>query len=304
MTRTPAVLLALALLGASCSSGDDGGAAPTGDGGPTTTTTAPAREPLDDQTPPPSVNGVVVDGDVLWVASIAGDEVLAVDRASGAILERHATGGAGPDDVAVAPDGSVWVTGFSNGDLGRIADGTYEVVVAMEPGINPIDTSGPTVLVGTFGPEGRLYAIDTEGGEPIDGAEPQLIAEGLPDINGFAVAEDGTVIAPAGGIGGPGSVVAIDARGGIATLADGLPGVAALAAGPDGRFAVLANVEGGVYDVDPATGATSLAHELEGVPFDNLAFADDGTLYVSSFTSPELIEIAPDGTQRTIAIGR
>src|SRR5690606_35637762 len=138
------LLVALAVLGGACSSDSGPDDAVGADDEVSTTATAtstdaaPATaEPLDDQTPPPSVNGLTVDGDVIWVTSLAGDEVLAVRRDDGAILERHPTDGAGPDDVAVAPDGSVWVTGFTSGELGRIADGSYQAVVAMEPGINP-----------------------------------------------------------------------------------------------------------------------------------------------------------------------
>ena len=38
-------------------------------------------------------------------------------------------------------------------------------------------------------------------------------------------------------------------------------------------------------------------------PFDNLAFAEDGMLYLSSFTAPTITEVSPDGTERVITIG-
>ena len=40
-----------------------------------------------------------------------------------------------------------------------------------------------------------------------------------------------------------------------------------------------------------------------GSPFDNLAFAPDGTLYLSSFITPTVTRIDPDGTERQITIG-
>lgn len=304
-----AMATTMALAASGCSS--DGGGGSEGVG-PTTTTTAAqttttaAAEPIDDQAPPASINGITIDGDTIWIASIGADEVLQIRREDGAILQRFATGGAAPDDVAVAPDGSVWTTGMGNGDVGRIAEGTYEVVTTIGAGINPIDIADDgTVFIGTYGPDGTLYTLETDGGAPSEGVEARLVAESLPSINGFELGDDaGTVIAPAGGIAGPGSVVSIAADGEVATIADGLPGVAALAADPDGQLFVLANATGELFLVDREAGTAEPAQKVtEGAPFDNLAFAEDGTLYLSSFTSPSITEVAPDGTTRVIEIG-
>jgi len=303
-----AVLLTLAVgavaLGGCSSASSDGDSsttAPAAATQPTSTTgTQPeAPDPLDDQTPPPSINGITVQGDTIWIASIAGDEVLQVDRATGAILARFAANGAGPDDVAVAPDGSVWVTGFGNGEVGRIADGTYEVVTNIAAGINPIDVADDgTVYIGTFGPNGSLYRIIDDGGF-------ELLATGLPDINGFEVLDDGTIFSPAGGIAGPGSGVLIDpANGEVTTVADGLPGVAAATVDPDGQPFLLANTTGELIAVDLEAGTSKVARTIvTGAPFDNLAFAPDGTLYLANFTSVAITAVSPDGDEQTIAIG-
>jgi outer membrane protein assembly factor BamB len=301
------LLAALLSVSAGCSSGDDDGdASESGAPARETTTTEAEPEPLDDQSPPASINGITVDGNTIWIASIEADEVLQVRRQDGAILARFPTDGAKPDDVAVAPDGSVWSTGFGNGDVGRIADGSYEVVTTIVAGINPIDIADDgTVFIGTYGPDGTLYTLETDGGAPSDRTEARIVAEPVPDINGFEVGDDdGTVIAPAGGIAGPGSVVAIDSGGEITTVADGLPGVAALAATADGELFVLANATGELFLVDREAGTAEPERTItEGAPFDNLSFADDGTLYLSSFTSPSITEVAPDGTTRLIPIG-
>ncbi|MBX3284640.1 MAG: hypothetical protein R2746_10635 [Acidimicrobiales bacterium] len=264
----------------------------------TSATTAPA--PLEDQTPPSAINGITVQGTTLWVASIDSDEVVQVDRATGQILARFDTQGAGPDDVAVAPDGSIYTTGFVNGDLGRIRDGRYEVVTEMAAGINPLEFAPDgTLYVGTYGPGGTLYEV------PLDGGEPEERAKDLPDINAFAVADDGTVLAPAGGIGGPGAAVRIDpSTGEVTTIAADLPPVAAAAADAQGVFYVLANVTGEVLEVDVEAGTTSRFRLVpEGAPFDNLAFADDGTLYLSSFGASTITEVSAEGDVRQIAIG-
>ncbi|MCB0961841.1 MAG: hypothetical protein KDA98_00800 [Acidimicrobiales bacterium] len=311
MRRTLVLLtMAAVLAAASCSSdgGSEGASTPTTEADATTTEAAPAPEPLDDQTPPPTINGLDVDGDTLWIASIEGDEVIQVDRETGTLLARFPTDGAAPDDVAVADDGTVWVTGFGNGDLGRIAEGEYSVATTIESGINPIAVDGDGIVwVGTYGPDGSLYRIDPDElpVAPADG-EWVPVAEGtMPDINAFGILADGTIVAPAGGIAGPGSAVAIDPEAGEVTeIVGDLSGVAAGATDATGTPYLLANATGELYEIDVEAGTARVVTTVTtGGPFDNLAFAPDGTLYLSSFVAPEVIEVSPDGTARTIALG-
>ena len=306
-----AVVALLALAPAACSSDDDAspsttapaGSSTTADTSATTPSTASAStlpEPLDDQTAPVSINGLVVDGDALWIASIDGDQLLRVDRESGAILDRIDTGGAGPDDVAVAPDGSVYSTGFESGVLGRVVDGTYSEVATLVPLINGIavDSEG-TVFVATMEAAGKLYRLEA------GATEAEVVAEGLDMVNAFVIDEDsGTILAPAGGF-EAGWIARIDpADNSVAHLADGLPSVMASTWHPDGRFIALANVTGEVLAVDLGAGTFEvIATVTEGAPFDNLAYAEDGTLYLSSFVAPTVTEVKPDGTVRLIPIG-
>ena len=311
------LVVVLALVGAGCSSGSSDGGDEAGKDGAatspepieTTTTSAPtttAPEPLEDQTPPSSINGITLQGDTIWVASIKDDVVLQIDAETGAIVRRVDTQGAGPDDVAVAPDGSVWTTGFVNGDLGRIDDGTYEVVVNIEKGINPLEFgSDGTLFVGTYGPKGTLYSLSTDGGAPIDGEKPQVAVKDLPDINAFGVLDDDTLVAPAGGLTGPSEAVHIDPETGtVSTIVADLPAVAAGATDADGVPYVLANVTGEVIAIDVDAKTSKVVETAkDGAPFDNLAFAPDGTIYVSSFTAPAITVIDPDGTQHVLTIG-
>jgi hypothetical protein len=309
MRRTLALLVTAVLLLASCSSDDDSEAGESGDpvAETTTSTTEPAAEPIDDQAAPATINGIDVDGDTIWIASIEADELVQVRRTDGAILARYPTEGAGPDDVAVAPDGTVWSTGFGNGDVGRVTDGSYEVVTTIEPGINPIaiDDEG-MVWIGTFGTDGYLYVIDPSN-LPDDASSGswEPVATGLPDINAFGILDDGTIVAPAGGIAGPGSAIAIDPETGeFETIVEGLPAVAAGTTDAEGTPYVLANVTGEVFRIDVEAGtAESIRTVADGAPFDNLAFAEDGTLYLSSFIAPTITEVAPDGTVRVIDVG-
>jgi len=256
-----------------------------------------------DQTPPPSINGIVVDGDSIWVASIAGDEVLRVDATTGEIRERYDTHGAAPDDVAIGPDGAVYTTGHGNGDVGRVADGSYTVVTTLEPGINPLELSADGLLyVGQEIEGGTVWQV------PLDGSAPVVVATGLPSINAFAVL-DGAVIAPAGGF-GPGSVIAIDTvTGAVTTVADSFPTsdgeppmLLASAADTDDNYFALANITGEVFHVDLASGAATLAWTFEGGPFDNLAFGGS-TVYLSRFGDPAIVALDADATTRTIPVG-
>ncbi len=322
-SRRPVLLVAvaavLALGPAACGSDDDAApsttTAPAGSsttGGPPATTLEPDTtagpsattlpEPLDDQTAPVSINGLTVDGGTLWIASIEGDEILWVDRATGAILDRHDARGAGPDDVAVAPDGAVYSTGFQNGDLGRIVEGTYTVLATLVPGINPITVGDDgSVWVGEMEAGGDLFRISPDG-------TVETVATDLPSINAFALDGEGRILAPAGGMAvavDGGSVVRIDpADGSVTTVVEGLPPVLASALDPDGRYLVLANLTGQVFAADPDRGTFEELHRVtDGIPFDNLDVAPDGTLYLSSFVAPTVTEVKPDGTVRVIPIG-
>lgn len=297
------VMAAVAVLGAGCSSEGSDGATTTTDKVATSadTTTSSTPAPIDDQRPPEAINGIAVQGDTIWVASIKDDEVLQVRRKDGAIVGRYDTKGAGPDDVAVAPDGSVYVTGFGNGDVGHISKGEYSVLTTITPGINPLEfTPDGTLYVGTYGPKGTLYRV------PLDGSAPVLVATDLPDINAFGAIDDTTLVAPAGGIGGPGAAAIIDLDAG--TVADptiALPKpVAAGATDADGQPFLLANITGEVMAIDVEAGTHEVVRTVtEGAPFDNLSFASDGTLYLSSFTAAAITEVKPNGDTRVIPIG-
>ncbi len=261
-------------------------------------TTLPGRVALDDQMAPGSINGIEVVGDSIWVASIAGNQVLEIDRTSGAILTRALVGEAGPDDVTLGPDGYVYWTGFGDGSIGRIVEGTSEVINTLEPGANPLGfTSDGELIVGLALTADGLFRV------PVDGSAPETIARDLGDLNAFAIVDD-VVYGPVGGIQGPGVVVAIDlATGETRTVAEGLPAVTASTLGPDGLLYVLSGVTGQVFTVDLESGESSEVHQLTDGFWDNLSFAVDGTLYVSSFVAPVIVVIAPDGSMTSLAIG-
>ncbi len=287
------VVAALALVG--CSSGDDASSttAPSDTSASTASTSTTVAV---DQAAPAGQNGITVDGDTLWVASIVEDSVLGVDRATGRITDRIPTEGAGPDDVAMGADGEIWVTGFVSGDLGVIRDGRYSVVTPVGPALNPVDVAEDgTVYVGRMVTGSDLYRLAPGEGSVVP------VASGLDLVNAFAVDSDGTLLAPLAGS----RIVRVDPADGSTTeVVGGLEGVLATTRSDAGRYVALGNLSGTVFDVDPVAGTATPAIQLTHPgPFDNLAFADDGTLYVTVLGEPTIIEVSPDGTQRQIRVG-
>lgn len=308
--RVAAVLVGSALLvaTAACGSDADPSAPTTTETSTTTTTTTPG--PVSDQTPPTSAFGMVHDGSKLWIADFYGGQVLAVDTESGAILIRY-RGDDGVsdeiDDLAIGPDGSVYWTGFNDGAVGRMTpSNTVSVVAGLEPGINGI----------AFSPDGRLFVgrgVIGPGLWEIDPTQPEkaprLISDSLGNINSFSVGPDGLIYAPRWGTGTGGELVRIHPdTAELEVLTDGFDGPIAVKVDATGaRAYVLSLPPGGaptVAIVDIATGAVT---PLATVPLplaDNLAVAPDGRVFVTGYNEPVLAVIDPDGTSRTIGIGK
>ena len=265
---------------------------------PPATTEPAAPEPLEDQTPPEAVNGLTVDGDTIWVAALNSDQVLQVDRETGAILTRVETPGSSPDDVAVGPDGAVYWTGFADGSVGRIADGASEAIANVGAGANPIGfTDDGQLIVGRAVTADGLYRV------PLDGGEPEEIAPSVGDMNAFVIEGD-RVVGPVGGVLGPGGVNAVDlTTAEVTELGTGFSsGVTASALDADGQLQLL-SANGQIWRFDEATGTVEPALTLAPGIYDNLDFAPDGMLYVTSFTQPLIVVVGTDGTQSTLDVG-
>ena len=296
-----AVLVVVAVLAAACDSSSDESAGTT-TSSPTTTTTLPT--PIDDQTPPVGANGLAFGPDgQLWVADLVGSQVLSVDPETGAILARFGAdeGVVGPDDVAIAADGSIYWTGFVTGVVGRISPaGENEIIAELSPGANPITfTDDGRLLVGLAEASDALYEIDPEGSE-----EPRLIAEELGDVNAFAVGPDGFLYGPRFGLNGEGAVVRIDIESGEATeVTDGFNFPAAVKFDADGSLYVLHVISPELFLVDVDSGELTSVTEPPTALVDNFAIADDGRFFVTAFNEPVISVISVDGETRTITIG-
>ena len=301
-------ILVLATVGCSDSSDDVArdASTTTADAAPTTTTTTTAPAVEVDQTPPLGANGIKVGEkvggeDTLWIASLGSDVVLQVDSSTGRILRRiDAPAASGPDDVAVAEDGTVYWTGFLSGAVGAIAPGEVRttVVANVGSGANPIALRDDgTLVVGRAGAATGLFSVDPSGDtEPVPLGDPG-------NVNSFDITPDGLLYAPSLD---SSSVLEIDADTGetlrtVATL-EGAP--IALRWHEDQIYVLVLSDSTRVVRVDPASGATELFAETGLPAADNLAVGEDGSVYVSGLSVPTVTVIGPDGqVERTIQVG-
>lgn len=297
-----AVLVAAALSG--CSSEDDGG------GGASSPDDSVAAEPsttestaAPDQTAPAGANGVVVDAEgELWVAVLNGDELVRVDHETGAILQRISTpAGSGPDDLVLADDGeTIWWTAYTSGEVfsASIPLSSTLRLAEVGAGANPIALrSDGDLVVGRAVIGAGLYAVS-----PDDGSVEELADPGA--LNGFAISPDDELYGP---LPGPGSGLAVvDATTGELQSQIDVPGAAFAVKLHDDLLYVLslADSVASVYVVDRFGGEASLFGTTDLGIADNLAVAEDGTVYVTAFDSPAIAVLSPEGEQTaTLQIG-
>jgi sugar lactone lactonase YvrE len=254
-------------------------------------------------------NGMQVGPDGrLYVASVVGSELLVLDTADGRVVRRftHADGVEGPDDVAFAPDGSVYWTSILSGEVaGFRPDGTRVVAARIGPGVNPL----------TFSPSGRLFVAQCFFGTGLfevdpDGVEPPRV---IRDDLGPRCGLNGMDWGPDGRLYGPrwfrGEVVSIDVdTGEMRTELTGVQVPAAVKFDSTGRLHVLDTLAGQVLRVKGGAGGAvrTVSQDAEVVArfppgLDNFAFDSADTLYVSSFVDGFVARVNADGTQTMLS---
>jgi sugar lactone lactonase YvrE len=244
-------------------------------------------------------NGLAFDAqDQLHVASVLGGEITVIDPETGELIS---TIGAlhrveGPDDVAFGPEGSLYWTSFSTGEVARVSPAGERTGQYLRPGVNSIAFSADgRLFVSLIFMADALYEIDPDFADP-----PRLIAENLGYLNGMDWGVDGYIYGP---VWRRGEVVRIDVNTGeITTVAGGFAMPAAVKFGPDGYLYVVDKVKGWVAKVDVATGDTwSVAEMMPGL--DNLACNSQGRLFVSNGQDGVVYEVLADGRTKTCCHG-
>ncbi|MCZ6617273.1 MAG: hypothetical protein O7E57_03995 [Gammaproteobacteria bacterium] len=237
---------------------------------------------------------------LLYVASVIGSELIALDPADGEIKHRWGSdqGVQGPDDVAFNASGDYFWTSILTGEVaGFTADGERVVAAKLGPGVNPITFSndGRLFVAQCFFDTG-LYEIDPKGVK-----EPRLISGDLGPgcgLNGMDWGPDDRLYGPRWF---QGSVVSFDVDSGeMREEVTGLQVPAAVKFNSKGHLHVLDTAAGKVHRVVDGELVT-IANLTPGL--DNFAFDADDVLFVSSFTdgfvarveNDTLIELAPGG---------
>jgi sugar lactone lactonase YvrE len=263
------------------------------------------------QTPPGSLNGVVYRDGRLWMASLLGNEIVVADAATGQIVGRFGpdqgvTGS--PDDLAMAPDGTVYWGAFQTGEVGVLRPGERSrVLVNVGQGVNPV----------VIGPDGALYvsklftAMGLHRVDPATGAATLISRDAA--INGFGFGPDGAIYGPTG-LTNPSRMVRIDpADGRVRTIAPDFGLLAssvrfppaARGEAPTTAYVLTSTAPVAVRRIDITTGRR-VAPDLP-LPLtlaDNVAFAPDGTMYVTGFTEPAVAVVGVDGRTAKVRIGR
>jgi sugar lactone lactonase YvrE len=123
-------------------------------------------------------------------------------------------------------------------------------------------------------------------------------------VNAFQFGPDGALYGPRFGLDGAGAVVRIDVESGqLTVVAEGLDFPTAVRFTDDGDLLVAQINPPQILQVDQATGGLSPVMEVSH-PIDNFAVAADGTLYVTGYDKPVISVRGPDGSVRTMDIGR
>ena len=234
----------------------------------------------------------------LFAASLIGQSVYKINLKNGKVETVIGPTQGNADDVAFGPDDfMVWTAGLENAVYGAGPDGEIITLASNLPGANSVN----------FGPDGKLYVTTVFGGDglyevdPTGQTEPRMIAERLGGLNGFEVTDNNTIIGP---LFLRGKIVEVSLDDGSVTeIAEGFPRPAAVNLDSTGNIIGVDISTGEVFKIDRATKAKSTITKLLP-PLDNLAIAEDDTIYVSNSAYNGITEINPaTGESRPIVFG-
>jgi sugar lactone lactonase YvrE len=316
-TRALGALLALVASTSACSSGTT--SAEPGDPPSTVETTAPPTTavagPVADQTPPLGTFGLAYRADQLWVADFYRGQVLAVDPDSGAIVKRlESQDGVSPEvsDVTISKDGTIFWIGYNDGAVAVLSNNEYKTFANVTPGAYSIALSDDATKLFVGGAVGRPSSVWTLDLTRQDGPRKSDVPA---PIRSFDVGPDGKLYAPRFGSatarpGVSGALVQVDpATGETVELVSDLDGPIAVKLSADQATAyVLALPPGGTPSLETIDLATR-ARRRPAIPLrtplaDNLAVADDGRIFVSSYNDSLISVISADGQVKTLHIGQ
>ena len=238
------------------------------------------------------------DDRLLYLASVTGGEIDILDPRSGHVRGRlgEDVGVVSPDDLAVAPDGTVYWTNTGNGTVGKLTpDGSWKTqFVAF--GVNPITLSDDgRLFVGLAFFGDGLFELDPELTAP---PQPVLPASSPPlGLNGFDFGPDGMLYAPRMFTG---EIVRIDVDAATPVpqvVASGFTFPTAVKFDSKGQLHLAAS--GNVFRIDLATGVRTGLLDTNRAT-DNLAFDSRDRLFVATHGDNTVLEVLPSGRARLL----
>ncbi len=261
----------------------------------------PVVETLGPSSPLRGANGLAFDGqDRLLVASVIGRSITMLNRETGAVLDviDDSQGVETPDDVAVAPDGSIYWSALLVGRVGRLSpDGTV-VQQEVDHSLNSIAVSSTgRVFASQCGFLGgsNIYELDPALQNP-----PRLITSAVGvecGVNGMAVDSEDHIYGPRFF---NDDIVRINPdTGAFDVVANGFDAPSAVRLGTDGMLYVTDFIVGDVFRVNPADGTKTLLADLSS-GLDSLAVDSQNRVFVSNNVTSEILEVLPDGGTRVV----
>ncbi len=249
-----------------------------------------------------TANGIAFGPDGrLWVASVSGESIFALDIATGAITVEVGPFAGECDDLLFAPGGDVIATAFIEGAVRRHkADGRATDLASGLPGINSIALTrdGTRLFAGQVFLGDGLYEIDLAGEAP-----PRLVTGDTGGLNAFHFGPDGMIYAPSWS---RGQVVRIDPKSGATTvLADGFHKPGAVRFDAHDQLYVLDDASGELRALDrdgDRWRRRFIARHATAT--DNIAMGADGLIYVSNMADNGIDAVDPrTGVVRRIVSG-
>jgi hypothetical protein len=305
---------------AACQASDSGsGSGRQGNPSTVETTVAPTSSvpgPVADQTPPLGTFGLAFHGDQLWVADFYRGQVLAVDPYSGAIVKRlESQDGVSPEvnDVTVSRTGTVFWLGYNDGAVAVLSSSNeYRTFENVTPGTYSLGLSadGQTLYAGgAVGRPSSVWRMDLTR----QGTKEEIATAA--SLRSFDVGTDDKLYgarfgAATAGPGVSGAVVQFDPVTQVTTeLVTDLDGPIAVKLSRDNATAhVLCLPPGGkpsLVTIDLATRQRKRPPvELRTPLADNLAVADDGRIFVSSYNDSLISVVGTDGSVKTLHVGQ
>jgi streptogramin lyase len=213
------------------------------------------------------------------------------------ILPTYATSAvpasAGIEDIAAAPDGSMWFSEFAAGKIGKYvpSTGTITEISAVGNGPTAIVVRGTTVYVSLYW-DGKIGVFGTDGS-----AKPSIpLPSERAGADGLAFDKSGTLWVAEEGIG---RIARCDATAGKCTdfaLASASSAPDSIALGGDGAMWFTESVGNAIGRIDSSGAVHEYAIPTANAHADGIAAAGDGSLWFAERSGMKIGHIATSGT--------